>query len=235
MSRMTFTERIEKFEAALAAAVSSSDADQALADMSAGVAVNSYEQITLVVTLGDTRGPAGSAAVRAAFNAALDKYDTARKTTGSAYRDLLCACVITLAKREGPAATDVYATAATYDNPGIREYGASALAAVGDDRAWDEILTWLDAALERKVRPTTSYSRQWAGVCGAIEYLTRHSVTGSARAARLVTLLRDRWPNMADPELVEGWWPGIEPGGPAPELVNLPGSHVPSSWWEPRP
>lgn len=84
----------------------------------------------------------------------------------------------------------------------------------------------------RKVRPTTSYSRQWEGACGAIEYLARHSVTSSARAAGLVMLLRARWRNLADPELVEGWWPGIEPGGPPPERVDLPGSHVPASWWE---
>jgi hypothetical protein len=35
VSRMTFAERIDRFEAALAAAVSGSDADQVLADMSA--------------------------------------------------------------------------------------------------------------------------------------------------------------------------------------------------------
>jgi hypothetical protein len=67
MSRMTFAERVDRFEAALSVAVSGSDADQVLADMSARVAVNSFEQISLVVALGDTRGPDGSAALRAVF------------------------------------------------------------------------------------------------------------------------------------------------------------------------
>lgn len=131
MGRMTYAERIDRFEAALAAAVSARDADQALAEMSARVAVNSYEQTSLVAALGDTRGPAGSAAVRAVFDAALARYATASKTTRSEYRDVLCTCVIALAKRDGPAATDVYARAATHENPGVREYGMSALAAPG--------------------------------------------------------------------------------------------------------
>ena len=76
MSRMTFAERVDRFEAAPSVAVSGSDADQVLADMSARVAVNSFEQISLVVALGDTRGPDGSAALRAVFNAALSKYAT---------------------------------------------------------------------------------------------------------------------------------------------------------------
>ena len=232
MSRMTLAERVDRFEAALAVAVSGSDADQVLADMSARVTVNSFEQISLVVALGDTRGPDGSAALRAVFNAALSKYAAASRSTRPEYRDLLCACVVALAKRDGPAATDVYATAARHANPAVREYAMTALAPVGDDRAWDEILARLDGMVERKVNPTSSGSRRWEEVSGAIEYLARHSTTASARAIRLITLLRARWPNLADPELVERWWPGIKPGGPPPEGIDFPGSHVPHSWWQ---
>jgi hypothetical protein len=232
MSRMTFVERIDRFEAALAVAVSASDADQVLAGMSATVAADSFEQIRLVAALGDTRGPDGSAALSAVFDAGLGKYATASRSTRPAYRDLLCACVIALAKRDGPAATGVYATAASHANPAVREYAMTALAAVGDDRAWDEILVHLDAMLDRKVNPTTSRSRRWEEACGAIQYLARHSTTASARAIRLVTLLRARWPNLADPELVDRWWPGIGPGGPAPEGIDLAGSHIPDSWWQ---
>jgi hypothetical protein len=232
MSRMTFVERVDRFEAALAVAVSGRDADQVLAEMSARVAVNSFEQISLVAALGDTRGPDGSAALRAAFAAALGKYATASRSTRPEYRDHLCACVIALAKRDGPAATDVYATAAGHANPNVREYGMTALAPVGDDRAWEEILARLDGLLARKVSPTTSHSRRWEEACGAIEYLARHSGEASGRGERLVTLLRARWRNLPDPQLIERWWPGIGPGGPPSETVDLPGSHLPHSWWQ---
>lgn len=131
MSRMTY----EKFEAALDVAVADSD-DQALADLSAQVHVNSFEQTKVLVALGDTWGPAGAAALRTVFDAALAKFPTVSKGTRSVCRDLLCTWVFALAKREDRAATDVYVTAATHDNPGVREYGAAALAAVGDGRAW---------------------------------------------------------------------------------------------------
>jgi hypothetical protein len=180
-----------------------------------------------VVALGDTRGPDGSAALRAVYGAALGKYATASRSTRAEYRDLLCACIVALAKRDGSAATDVYATAASHANPAVREYAMAALAVVGDDRSWDEILAHLDAMLKRKVNPTTSHSRRWEEGCGAIEYLARHSATASARAVRLVTLLRARWRNLADPELVERWWPGIQPGGPPPEGIDLPGWTAP--------
>ena len=66
---------------------------------------------------------------------------------------------------------------------------------------------------------------------GAAEYLARHAAQGSARAVRLITLLRGQWRNLGNPGLLERWWPCIGPGGPSPTAIDLPGLHTVQHWW----
>jgi hypothetical protein len=143
------------------------------------------------------------------------------------YRDLISACVAALAKRDGPAATDVYIAAMRSPNPGVRGYGMSALAVAGDDRAWDEVIARLNEVLQRKL---SLRGWRWREACRAIEYLARHSAQASDRATRLVGLLRDYWQNLADPGLINRWWPGIEPGAQPREALDL-SEHIPQLWW----
>ena len=62
---------------------------------------------------------------------------TINPTTGKSakpeYSDLICACLWALADRDGPAATDIIASAASSSNPHVRASAISDLAAVGDD------------------------------------------------------------------------------------------------------
>jgi hypothetical protein len=58
--------------------------------------------------------------------------------------------VIALARRDGPAATDVYLTAVASTSADVREYGLMVLSAEGDDRAWDPVLATVSEILGRK-------------------------------------------------------------------------------------
>jgi hypothetical protein len=228
MSRLTYVERAERFDARLAAAMSGPDADQAVAGMLPEPALDLRELINVADALGGIRGVAGSAALRAAFVSSLERIAVASKRRKPMERDLICTCVIALARREGAAATDVYVMAARHDNAIIRTYGLEALAVVGDDRAWDEVMGRLGEILRRKVGPD---GNRWDEAATAAEYLARQAPRGSARAVRLVTLLRDRWRNLGDARLIEQWWPGIGPGGRAPEAMDIPHLHAPEPWW----
>src|ERR1022692_1668134 len=166
MRRMTYVERANRFDAALSAAASGSDADQVLAGMLADSALDARERLQVAAALGGTRGPVGTATLRQAFTAALEEYSVASKSSRSQQRDLICACVIALAKRDDPAATDLYMAAARHANAIIREYGLSALAPAGDDRAWEEVMARLDEILQRKI---STDGRRWEEATSAIE------------------------------------------------------------------
>jgi len=229
MSTMTLLERHEKFDALLAAAKSASDADQRLAAMLADPATDRFGQIRIVGALGEIRpGPAGSAALRRVFATAAGSLAGASKSIKPDYRDLICASVAALARRDGPVATDVYLTAVRSANAIIRDYGMSALAVAGDDRAWDQMLTRLGEVLQRTTSPR---GLRWRETCRAIEYLARHARQGSDRPDRLAGLLRDRWRNLAHPDLIGQWWPGIAPGGPPAGTIDLADRHTPQLWW----
>lgn len=229
MGRMTYAERIERFDARLAAAASASDADQQLAVMLMDPANDKWSQTKIAAALGDVpRGPAGSAALRSVFDHAAGNLADASKSTKPDYRDLVCASVAALAKRDGPAGTDVYVAASQSADANVRDYGMSALAVAGDDRAWDQVMIRLGDLLQRKINPR---GRRWREVCRAIEYLARHADLGSDRAAQLIALLRDRWSNLADPDLIARWWPGIGPADSPTDAVDLGGQHTPLLWW----
>jgi len=222
MGKMTYSERMDKFDAALSAAASGSDADQALVSMLADPGLDSYERIGVVAALGHTHGETGSRALREEFVAACEKFSDTSKRRQSFDRDLICACVAALTARDGPAGTDIYTAAMRHSNWIIRSYGMGALAMAGDDSAWDEIMTWLGNALQRKIG---AGGRIWREVIEAIEYLARHCSEDPARNVQLILMLRDRWRYLADPGQIERWWPGIGPEGPSPDAIDLPGSH----------
>lgn len=226
---MTYAERADRFDAAMAAAVSGPDADPVLAGMLADPALDARERIMVAYTLGTMRGPAGSVALRAAFGAALQRWAAASRNLRSLERDVLCTCVIALARRDGPAATDVYLAAARHDNPFVREYGLDALVPAGDDSAWDDVADGLGELLGKKISPG---GRRWDETESAIEYLARHAPRGSERAVRLVTLLRDRWSHLGGRAALENRWPGIAPGGSPPASIDLPAWRVPPPWWQ---
>ncbi len=226
---MTLAEQHESFEALLAAAASASDADERLAGMLETPGLDRFGQILVVAALGDvSAGQAGSEALRRVFETATGEFAQASKATKPEYRDLISACVAALAKRDGPAATDVYVVALRLADAIVRDYAMSALAVAGDDRAWDEVIASLDEMLRRKISPR---GWRWREACRAIEYLARHSTQASGRARRLVGLLRDHWHNLADPGLISRWWPGIEPAGRPVEALDLVGQHAPQLWW----
>ena len=119
--------------------------------------------------------------------------------------------MIALARRDGPAATDVYLEAIASTNPIVRDYGLDALAFEGDDRGWNSMVAFISEILGRKTISAT----RWNELIMAVEYLARHATLGSARAEQLITLLRARWPKLASP-------PPIRKKGDTP-LTRIPG------------
>ena len=123
-----------------------------------------------------------------------------------------------LRERDGPAATDVFVTAAFHANRNISGRGMEALELAGDGRAWDEVHSALGVILSRKVSAGTLRGEQ---AMAAIAYLARHAEPASDRAIRLVTLVRDRWRHLGIHISVERRWPDMAPGEPLPEAVGL--------------
>ena len=229
---MTYSERADRFDRALVEAASASDADEKLAAMLTDPALDHREQILAAATLGEARGPAGSAALRQVFSTATTDMSTSGKGTRAGYRDLICACVVALARRDGPRATDIYVAAANSGNAIVRDYGTSTLAIAGDDRAWEQAMTRLDGILRRKINAQGYRATE---VLHTIEYLARYAERGSDRATRLVTLVRGRWRNLPDPGRIEQRYPAIQPHGRRAEDLDLPAAHTPNPWWLGRP
>lgn len=229
MTRMTALGRADRFEQELAAAAAAADADDRLAAMLADPALNRWEHTQAAAVLGQVRGSAGSTALRQALATATAALSAASKSTRADYRDLVCACVTALARRDGPAATDVCIAAIASPDAIVRDYGMSTLAPAGDDRAWHQVMTRLEEILHRKI--STGGLRGQEALY-AVEYLARHAGRGSDRAIGLVTLVRRRWHHLPDPELVAQWYPGIQPGGSPAEDLSLPAVHAPHPWWQ---
>ena len=184
--------------------------------------------------------------MRAQFSDAMARL-AASKSGRHWWRDLACAAVIALAMREGPGATDVYLAAAGSADRAVRQYGLMVLDAEGDDRAWDAMLARVGEILSRK---RISYGR-WDELLMAVGYLARHAARGTARAERLIMMLRASWGTLArppqkrvdrgpyvDPETEtaarpEELWPGIQPDGPLADALDLPRLHAPVAWWRP--
>ena len=142
----------------------------------------------MVAALGDTK-PGGLRARSAASSPPPHQCATAKSHSRSDFRDLMCACVWALGKRGGPGSTDILVEAAAHTSAKVRDYGLVTLAAVGDDRAWDDMLADLRERLARRI---TSASRQGEALV-VIAYLARHCGRDASRKNRLAGLLGDRW------------------------------------------
>ena len=246
---MSYDERAELFDADLAAAIAAPDSDHALITLLSRSRLDELERVLIIAALGESgTGPDGSAAVRAQFSLAMGELATATKYTRADWRDNACAAVIALARRDGPAATDVCLAAIASANPSVRRYGLNALAVEGDDRGWDTMVAFISDILNRK---TISVTR-WNELIKAVEYLARLAGHGSARAEQLITLLRAHWAKLASPPPIkekrgyptyihtrpatrlEELWPGIQPDGPPADMIDLPWLHTPTGLWQPR-
>lgn len=246
---MTYDERAERFDADLAAAAAAHDSDHALVALLSRPRLDGRERVLIIAALGESgTGPDGSAAVRAQFSHAMRELATAAKHTQANWRDNVCAAVIALARRDGPAATDVCLAAVASTNPSVRHYGLDALAFEGDDRGWDTMVAFTSDILSRKTITVT----RWTELIKAVEYLARHAGHGSARAEQLIKLLRAHWAKLASPPQIEekrGYptytharpatrleelWPGIQPDGPPAAMIDLPAMHTPTAIWLPR-
>lgn len=231
MPRIPYAERAMRFDAELEAAKTRGDADQVLTAMLTDPARDWLEKGAVVAALGEAQGGAGSPAIRGEFANAAGELDTAPPSQRHWLKDLAMAAVWALWRRGGAAATDVFVTAALHANRDLSEFGMQALAADGDDRAWDEVISMLGELLRTKAAAGTHRSVQ---ALYAIEYLARHAGQGSGRATQLITLVRERWRNIGDQASVLARWPGIGPDGPPPETVSLtlPPTFRPHRPWE---
>jgi hypothetical protein len=222
---MSYMKRADQFDSALTEAKTRLDADNVLAQMLADPKHDGREKPLIAAALGRLHGEAGSAALRNEFTRVLDELTTAPPSIRRDVADIACACIWALGSRDGGAATDVFARAARCAQRDIAGYGMQALAAVGDDSAWEEMLTWLGMKLERPAKTGTAAT----SVRLAAEYLARHSLARTDRQRRLAMLLRARWRN-TDRESLEAKWPGIGPDGPPPERLDLRTPTRPAPW-----
>ena len=103
----------------------------------------------------------------------------------------------------GPGSTDILVEAAAHASAKVRDYGLVTLAAVGDDRAWDDMLADLRERLARRI---TSASRQGEALV-VIAYLARHCGRDAGRKIRLAGLLRERWTRVPDAKMLAVRYP----------------------------
>lgn len=154
---MTYDERAERFDADPAAAVAAHGSDHALVAVLSRPRFDGTERVVIIAALGESgTGSDGSTAVRAQFSHAMSELATATQHTRANWRDNACAAVIALARRDGPAATDVYLEAIASANPIVRDYGLDALAFEGDDRGWDSMVAFISEILSRKTISATA-------------------------------------------------------------------------------
>jgi len=138
--------------------------------------------------------------------------------TGPGTEDVRCAALLAFAKRVGPAATEDCLKALASTSAPLKSYALMCLAAVGDDRGWEEVFGYLSHRLQR-----THSTRNLSPCNEAIDYLVRHAGTDEERRERLVTLLLKRWDRLTDHD--RAWlatsWPDLKPG-PSQAGIALP-------------
>jgi HEAT repeat protein len=169
-----------------------------------------FDRVILAAALGDVDGAAGASALREALGA-----------SGPGSRDLRCAALLALGKREGARATPEMLAGLRSRDGIVREYAVAALVEAGDDRGWDEVLDWVTTQLTASRRPNRLAA---SPIVLAIGYLARHAPQGSQRLRLLVDLIRDAWPRLLEDE--RAWfgvnWPEAAPGGPDPDTLSAP-------------
>jgi hypothetical protein len=163
-----------------------------------------FDRVRIAATLGDLTGEAGGASLRRAI-----------AVTGPGTRDLRCAAVLALAKREGAAATSELRSALANRDGAVRDYAMVGLAGAGDESAWDEVFARLPSLLRRKRRV------HWKSeVAMALAYLAQH--LNRARHAQLVRFVREHWTAVDEPSWFDEHWPDARPDGPAIDAVSVP-------------
>lgn len=209
--------RYDVFEAGVEAATRlGEDGDRLLA--ATLVDLPRWRQVMVVAAMGNLTGSRGSAVLGQALT-----------VTGPGSRDLRCAALWALAKREGEAATGDLVRTLTESRDGVvRAYAVTALAGVGDDRGWEPVLSWLRKFLARPSRGPTFPPL----VPVAVAYLMRPSSADPARTARVVRLLREKWDalDVDEREWLSQLWPQAHPDGPRVEEVEPPDPVVLEGW-----
>ena len=181
MARLTYGERLDRFDELIGEAKARSDADRALVSLLDEGVFDSLSRTHVVGALADTAGAAGSAALRSEFAAAREQFGTTKPHNRAGYCDLMLGCLWALGKRDGPGGTDVFVEAMAHANRSVRDKGLIILAAVGDDRAWDDMLAELRGRLAKKINGT----RRGGEALTIIEYLARHCGQNADRKALL--------------------------------------------------
>jgi hypothetical protein len=223
---MTYIQRLDRFDELLDEAKARGHADRALVNLLGNGAFDAWSRTHVVAALGDTTGPDGPAALRSEFAAAKARFETAKPHNRAGWADLMCACVWALGRRDGPGGTDVFIEAAAHVNRSVRGYGLTALAAVGDDRAWNDML----AALKRQLARKITSARRAGEVLDIIAYLARHCEQDAARRALLADLLRRHWSRLRHAETVTGGYPEVGPDDPPPAEIDFQAYVIPPPW-----
>jgi hypothetical protein len=191
-----------RFDAAIEAAGTLGDAGE-IAMMAAWSTTPG--RVEVAAALGDRRRP----------GPADDLLRQAIRTGGPGTQDLRCASVLSLAKRLGADATDDLVDALGQRDGAVRQYAVIALAAVGDDRGWEQVLDWFS-----QYRPGANLEPPSQA---ALSYLMRHLPAQPAeRRSDLVRQVRRKWPVLVEDgtaTMLGTEWPTVAPDGPpVPEL-----------------
>lgn len=172
--------------------------------------VNVYRQPIVAAALGDARkpGPADEA-----LRSLLSR-------SGPHTADVRCAALVSLAKRLGPDATEDF-VGALRGPSAVRAYALTCLAAVGDDRGWEQVYGLLADVLRR---PQESRRQPSASVTSAVLYLASRARRLSGRSDRLMSLIRSRWSHLGheDQDWLREYWRGFDPAEPEARDVEPP-------------
>jgi hypothetical protein len=187
-------------------------ADELLAQMMDASVNASYDKLIIAAHLGDLHGEAGSAALRRAIT-----------VTGPGTRDLRCASLLALAKREGAAASPELRSALGNGDGTVKDYAVIGLAGAGDGTAWDEVFARLPALLKRSRRASGQSEVEMA-----LAYLAQH--LDQQRQAQLVLFVRKRWLAINEADWFREHWPDARPAGPPTDAVRGPDPAAVRAW-----
>jgi HEAT repeat protein len=187
------------------------EGDAALSEVIASLPKD--RQSMAVAVMGDTRGEFGADALRRIIHSS----DASPEARGTA--------LIALAKRCRFAAADELVNALSSRDWRVQDVAVRWLAAVGDDRAWDQVFDRLERRLRSPPRQPVHIDNSRAEVTEALSYLLPHvDHADSQRKTKIVKLLRRRWHHLNKDEQawLERYWPQSRPDGSAPESIGSP-------------
>jgi hypothetical protein len=166
--------------------------------------------LVLVAALGDCEGPRGAALL----------HEIANRDVGDS--NVRCASLVALAKRVGTPASDTFARALESRSGSVKDCAVGSLAAVGDDRAWEQVFERLRTLLGRKTRNYVALDPTDVELC--VAYLGRHLGTAADRHDRVVGLVGRRWNRLgaAERRWIHDHWSACDPGSSAPDVEPRP-------------